>query len=170
MGKLQIQKVGWWHERLADWMIANPDKDLKDAATYFNCAVNYIYIIKNSDSFKQYWASRSEEASNCLVSDVKDKMLAVTEVALDRLADKLQSQGELMPMDTLVGVVSMGMKSLGYGARAGPVVQVNQVNVSPELLAEARRRMEASYSISLAPAADTTALPAPTKADALLAD
>jgi len=170
MGNTAIKKVNWWHERLADWMIAHPDKQLKEAATYFDVHPQYIYIIHNSDCFKQYWADRSGKTSSEVLADVKDRMLAVTEMALDRIADRLDSQGSVMPVDTLVGISALGMKSLGYGVKAGPTVVVNNNHVDPALLEQARQRMRERHGIEAAEARHTatdlqevsaTALPAP---------
>jgi hypothetical protein len=149
VAKLQIQKVHWWHERLADWMIANPDKFLTDAAKFFDCNVQTLYLIKNSDSFKSYWAQRSHEASHAIVSDIKDRMCAVTEIALDRIEEKMRKEEMLLGIDTYLDVAKMGLKGLGYGAQKGPAptvnVNINQVN--PELLAKARERMQAAFGI-----------------------
>lgn len=152
MGKLQVQKVSWWHERLADWMIACPDQNIADAAKYFDCHPNTLSIIKNSDSFKQYWSTRSAEASSAVVTDVKDKMLAITEVALDNISNRLKMQGSVMPIDTLVGITAMGMKSMGYGVSKSPTVVINNNGVDPALLALARERIQNKFGVETAQA------------------
>jgi len=149
---MEIQSVNWWHERLADWMIANPDKTMRDASKYFDCHVQTLYIIKNSDCFQQYWKQRSSEASSTLVADVKDRMLAVTEIALDNLARRLETQGSEMQTEQLVSVASMGLKSLGYTAtKNAPPVVVNTTVISAELLDQARERMKLLHNIEVAP-------------------
>lgn len=149
MGTLQVQKVNWWHERLADWMLAHPDRDIKDAAPEFGCAVGTLYIVKNSDAFKQYWSERSKELSTGIVTTLKDKLLAVTELSLDALQAQIEAKGALTPADTLIDVANMGLKNLGYSAdRTSPPPTVN-VNISADILAEARARMTNTFGSKL---------------------
>jgi hypothetical protein len=154
---IQVKKIGWWHERLADWMVANPEKQLGDAAKHFDCTRAWLSIVKNSDCFKIYWATRSGDFSNALndkavdtIMGVKEKVGAVTELALDEIARRLDTQGEVMSTDTLLDITSMGVKSLGYGAKAStpsPTVNVNVGLVSSEALAKARERAQMTFGL-----------------------
>lgn len=146
-----VKKVSWWHERLADWMIAHPDRTLGEAAKYFNVTPTWLSVIKNSDAFRDYWASRSAEASSYMLADIKDKTLLVTEMALDRLIDRVNTTGDVMPPDLLLDVAKTGLKSLGYGVTpAAPAAGSNvniQLNVTPGALETARQKMQATFGV-----------------------
>lgn len=142
MGQLQVQKVGWWHERLADWMLANPDKSLKDAAPIFNCTVTTIYLIHNSDAFREHWAKVSGAVSKGIADPIVEKCRAAAEVALDELIPKLTLPGTTPEM--LLDTANTLLQRLGYSANAnggGPAVQVNVNTVNPAALAAARERV-----------------------------
>lgn len=142
MGQLQVQKVNWWHERLAEWMLANPDKNLKDAAPVFNVTPTAIYLIHNSDAFREYWAKMSGAVSKGIADPIVEKCRAAAEVALDELIPKLTLPGTTPEM--LLDTANTMLQRLGYSANAaggGPAVQVNVNTVDPAALAAARERV-----------------------------
>lgn len=151
MAQKQIQNVGWWHERLADWMITNPDKFLYDAAKFFNCSAATISIIKNSDSFKEYWAQRSAEAGSMVAADVKDRLLAVTEVALENISNKMEREGSMMDSKELVDISNMGLKNMGYSGKGAEQVVVHKHQIDAEALEKARARMKTAYGLEAEP-------------------
>ncbi len=127
MSQVQIKKVSWWHERLADWLIANPHKKLKHAATEFECSVPWLSIVKNSDAFKEVFQQRSAAVSDGVVNGtvasiagVREKTETMTELALDalneRLAREVDCKDEVVPRQELLEIVDKGMARLGYGA------------------------------------------------------
>lgn len=154
---IQVKKIGWWHERLADWMIANPDRSLGDAAAHFNCSRAWLSIVKNSDCFKIYWSTRSGDFSTTLndravdtLMGIKEKTAGVTEMALEQLASRMELTGDVMPVATLLDVANLGLKSLGYQAKAAsaaPTVNVNVGLVSAEDLARAREKAQAQFNL-----------------------
>lgn len=159
---VQVKSVGWWHERLADWMIANPSLTLGDAAQYFNCSRAYLSVIKNSDCFRIYWATKSGDFSKALndraVGDLlslKEKAQGVAEQALDELAERLELEAKVMPVKQLQDLAEMGLKTAGYGARASdpsPTVNVNVGLVPPEALERARELANKKFGINAEPA------------------
>lgn len=144
MSATQIKKVSWWMERFADWMIANPDKFLKDAARELNVSQSWLSIVKNSDAFKSYWTSRSEEASGVILTSIREKLTATTEMALDALNEKLAIEAPHLSRAELLEIAEKGLDKLGYGASKSipaPVVNVQNITVSSHDLAEARRKI-----------------------------
>jgi len=161
--KWNPKSIGWWHEALADWMLLNPDQNLKDAALLFKVSVNYIYMLKNSDSFKEYWAFRRAkqlegvgEKSVDQLGGLGDKLSAVADMALDQILEQLAANAktgiDLIDHDELRSTADMALKKLGYGLPAAPgsAVQNTQVNVviDSKLLAEAREKMKQMYGVS----------------------
>lgn len=144
-------KIIWWYERLADALIANPDKTLTQIAADFNCSLAWISTIKNSDVFKEYWTRRSNEASKDLLGELRSKGMAAAELAVDALNRRLELEADQLPIPTLLEVADISMKRFGYdsGGKKGQAPTVNNFNlgvVTPTELAEARARMRALKS------------------------
>jgi hypothetical protein len=140
------KKWNWWYERIADWMIANPEKTLGDCAREFNVSQSWLSQIINSDMFQDYWKMRSKEASDACLIGVREKGFAAAELALDALNKRLETQAEILPITTLLEITDVTMKRFGYGETKkspGPSVQNNYFmgNVSPQELANARDSM-----------------------------
>jgi hypothetical protein len=173
MGQYNPKSISWWHEHLADWMIMNPDRDIRDAAMIFSCSVNYLYMLKNSDSFKEYWAFRRKQVSAAVegktvenLGGLHEKISAVADMALDQLLEQLDKNGlaqragaPLLDHDDLRGTADMALKKLGYGIPAqgagGSSPQLTQVNVSIDasLLASAREKMKQLHGVEPSPPA-----------------
>lgn len=144
------KKLHWWYERLADWMLQNPEKWLKDAAVVFDTSVQYLYTIKNSDTFQDYYQKRSQQV--CASVEQKARVLA------DRLLDSFQQdldQADALQVPMRVNerlqILDLTMKRFGYGGNGGnggkpsggvPVVNINQLGVvTSEELSSARDRL-----------------------------
>lgn len=178
MTKWNPKTIAWWHEHLADWMLSNPDRDLREAAAIFNCTVNYIYMLKNSDSFQAYWQHRRAEHAAKLsdhvvehTSGLSQKISAVADMALDQILSQLEKNdlaqaagAPVIPHDELRSTADMALKKLGYGLpQAAPAVGGTQVNVTinSDLLAVARERMKQLHGVTPAEPVEQLALPAP---------
>lgn len=142
--KWNPKKVHWWYERLADWMIANPHRPLKDAAGELGCTVSYVYQLKNTDTFEAYWAARSNQHSDAICVPIAEKAKATAEQALDILSRKLTTVGEAASGEFLLDTADKLMKRLGYAATKNqPPTQVNVgvTLISAEELQRAKDKM-----------------------------
>lgn len=147
--KFQPKKVNWWHERLIDWMLANPHRNIKDAAREFDVTPQYLYMLKNSDLFLDAWRQRSMQHSAIVTGTIKDKAFAVAEMALDNLATKVAEQVEhgVMSIRDSLEIVDVTMRRFGYGeGRSQPGVSTPQVTInlgllSPDQIASARAKL-----------------------------
>jgi hypothetical protein len=149
MAQVQVKNISWWMERLCDWMIAHPELKLKDAAKEFNISQAWLSVVKNSDVFRELFAKRSAQLSEAIVEGVRDKTVAMTEIALDHVNGKLEKEAEFMPIKDLLEIADLGLNRLGYGANKmmPPPVSVVATNVliTQSDLASARQKaMEAS--------------------------
>jgi hypothetical protein len=155
----QIQKVNWWHERLADLMIAHPEATLGEIARVLGRTSQWVSTVKNSDTFIDYWCKRSAEHSREVTQGIKAKGFAAAELALDHLNNKLGGpEGDLFTPDTLLQVIDTTMKRFGYdnAKNQAPVFNFNMGTVTPEQLAEAREKLRRTNEIT-----ELKALPAP---------
>ena len=168
MTKWNPKTIAWWHEQLADWMLLNPDRTIRDAAKVFNVGENYLYLLKNSDSFKAYWEFRRKQQVEKigdvqiknLSGGIAEKVNAMADMALDQILDQLDKNGKMqganlppiIPHDSLRSTVDMALKKLGYGlpqvSGASPIsnTQVN-VTINAETLAAAREKMKQLHGV-----------------------
>lgn len=145
----EIKKVGWWHERLADWLIANPHRKLSEAAKEFDVSASWISIVKNSDAFKAYFRTRSEDASDQMLVGIREKLVGLAETGLEMLQERLDTDGMLVPHAEVRATTDMALKGLGYSATAKsapPNASASvAVFVDSDLLAKAREHRSRLY-------------------------
>lgn len=169
----QLKSISWWHEQLVDWMLLNPDKPFKDAAKVFNVSINYLYMLKNSDSFQAYWNYRRSQRERSLdekmpelFGSLQTKLASVADMSLDQILQQLERNEKLAEVDApslsteeLRTVADTALRRLGYGivpsnnsssTPGAPNINV-QVNVDAAALAAAREKMQLLHGV--APAA-----------------
>ncbi len=152
-------QLHWWYDELARFMIANPSMTKKEIAKHFDKTPQTIYLVTNSDTFKQYYRERMSDMHGTNVS-LAEKQAAVTDAALDLLLGELSGPSgdlKLNPME-LKEIAQDGMKALGYGIpKSGPTPSVAvQVNITQSELADARKMMLEKHNVQVA-------LPAPSQ-------
>ena len=143
---VQIAKVNPWHQRLADWYIANPTANLNETAKHFEKTPSWISIVKNSDAFQDYFQKLSLQHSDAISQTVREKTLALGDQAVSQLQDQLDLAaltGQSLPPATLVTIADMALKRTGHGeSRQAPQVVNNVIGmVSREELAKHRQVM-----------------------------
>lgn len=143
MAEVQIKKMRITHEMILNWMMLNPEKSQGECAEFFNVTQSWISIIVNSDVFKMRWLQKRQMLDRRSLEVAEAKMRGVVDKGLDRLEQMVEVSEDptfvLNTTDKLLG-------RLGYGAKAPAQsvnVQQNTFLVSKEMLAEARRVIDA---------------------------
>lgn len=146
MAQTQIKDISWWHESIIDWMLANPEKTLRQCAEHFEVTQSWLSVIKNSDCFRDLWETRRADYSSRVNEGLSSKLTRVAELSLDAQIDKLEAMGPLMELDDLRKAGNDAIRALGYGAK--PSVNITTeggdatiLAVDSDTLAEARRRI-----------------------------
>lgn len=122
---VQIAKVNHWHERLSDWLIANPDKTLGEAAKVFNKTQSWISTVIHSHAFEDYHKARSEAYS----ASVLDKAAGVAGQALEALGERLASEAAILPIGTLLEVADVMTKRARPAPAQAPTQITNQIGI-----------------------------------------
>jgi hypothetical protein len=144
---VQIKKVSPWMERMADLMIARPGITLSELSAEMNKVVSWISIVRNSDTFQDYWKERSKSHSDAVTLTMKDRAFAAADLSLEFIHQKLEKDGSVMPISAHLDVIETTMKRFGYGGDSGKPGAAPQINfnfaglASPEQLRIARERM-----------------------------
>lgn len=121
--KQQVAKVSYTHDAMIDLIIANPAIKQIQLAEHFGYRPHTISIIINSDAFQEALAKRRDEVvSPELRATIQDRFRAMVAASQEYLLEKLSTS----PTPQLaLGVLNSASRSLGYGAREHPTVQVN---------------------------------------------
>jgi hypothetical protein len=141
-----------WYVDIADWMITHPGGTITDCAKGLNKHFNTISYIVRSDTFQHYYSQRRAEHSARQDEMMRAKLTGVASKSLDVILDKLNKQGDQIPMKFVTELATGALDRLGYApATPGTSVNINtgtqsitQVTVSAEALAEARDAMRAA--------------------------
>lgn len=144
MGATDIQRISQWHEALADFYIQYPQASNREAAFQFNVSIQWVSIVKNSDSFKELMRARREQHRELVSVSVINKVEALAEQAIDELANQLETKQ--LPVEHVRDIAAMSLKAMGFGGERSGAGVVNNINVSVdrEALAEAREKLLAS--------------------------
>lgn len=116
----------WWYSAIADWMIRNPGRPLKECALELKKADNTIYAIVSTDLFKDYLAKRKAEWSRDHDEVLRSKLTNVAELALDAVSDKLTKQRDKIDLPLLTTLLESSLDRLGFAPQTGPALQFNQ--------------------------------------------
>jgi hypothetical protein len=129
-----IQKVGgpvangrwtWWFSAIADAMIRNPDKKIKDIAVMLNKHPNTISMIINTDLFKEYLAQRKEAWRHEHDHALRAKMTDVASEGLDIILEQLKAKRTQIPLNAALKVTESALDRLGYAPASAPTVVVD---------------------------------------------
>lgn len=144
------RKSRWWHETMADYMLANPTATYAEIGAYLKRGEHTVALIVNTDSFKAYFRKRRQQHSEMIDAEVRGKLYKVANTSLDAMLTSLEKKRDSIPLELLHRTVDTTLKSLGYGAPspAGTTVNVGpttvSVAVSVEDLEAARSALRAS--------------------------
>jgi hypothetical protein len=140
---VQIQQISITHDAIANFLVANPGKgQMAKAAMHFGVTRPWLSTLVHTDAFQAHLRNKQDEVFGQVIMPLKDKLAGVADIALDRLADKLEVEGDTR---ILADTADKLLNRLGYGpkpAGGNPGVQMNQNNyyVDKDILAEARER------------------------------
>lgn len=143
----QIKRVNSWHEQLAEWLILNGDGPGWNAAAakHFGRQAAWISTVVHSDAFQDYYQRLRADTVVPQIFSARERMLGTLDQALTMVQDKLEKDGETIPLSGLLNAVDLLAKRTGHGEanKSSPdtIVQNQVLIVSKDDLAESRARM-----------------------------
>jgi hypothetical protein len=151
-----------WYFTLADWMLANPGRPVKEASHVnggpLHAAVQTLYAISQTDMFRAHLTQRQEAMRRNLDFGLVHKTLEMADLTSDLILQKMKEKRTQIPLKDLMALNGAVMDRLGYGPKAAPTVVVQnndqrtQVAVTPAHLEAARaliRRVETQATAPL---------------------
>lgn len=147
MGRLD--KVGYSHADMIDFIIANPRITQNDLAARYGYSVGWVSNVMASDAWQSALAARRAEICDpVLVATVEERFKGITLLSLERLKQKLEAPQ--VSDNVVLRAVELGAKALGVGGNA-PSVQAPQ---GDHLAALANRLIDLQSRVRASAAAD----------------
>ena len=115
----QLKRLETWHHRLIDWMLANPERSGREAATHFSVSPVWISIVKHSPVFRAEFERRREMISQAVTADLVGRATALAELSLDTLNERIERNRDSIPLGQVRDTAELMLRMLGYGGRGG---------------------------------------------------
>lgn len=141
-----IASLNHRHEAIALWLLANPDRPLKECAAQLGYSQSWLSIIINSQAFRDYYGKMREEMDGPEIISLREKLTGLAHMTVERLAEKAQ---HVEDPSKLLEIADKALHRLGYAPSRGPepaqASVTNQQNnyyvVDKDLLSQARATM-----------------------------
>lgn len=149
--KPQVKNLTIRHDLILNWLIANPDRPMRECADHFNVTQAWLSIIVHSDVFQARLRERQETLFSNTVLDTREKLQTLSHVALDRLTEAVEQSDD---PEFILDAADKALHRLGYaprtGSTTGPAVANTQVNINIDraTLTDAQQLMQAARAIA----------------------
>jgi len=143
----QIARVSYTHEAIADWLLANPDKKLKECADQFGYTQAWLSTVIHSDAFQVYFSQRRAALNQIIHHGISAKLQDTTQKALDILNTRLDEPEDL-ESEFILDVADKLLHRQGYAPGKVSLIQNNITAPVPgavdmQTLSRARQMMQA---------------------------
>ena len=108
------------HLLMAEWIIQNPGKTLRDMGAFFGYSSPWLSQIINSDMFKAHLAGRVKDIQAVVTQDVPEKMRALATLSIDRMTEVVQTSSD---PELLLDSFDKIMHRYGYAPNAKTAMQ-----------------------------------------------
>jgi len=144
-GHIQVKHLSHTHDMIINWMIANPERNLRHCADHFGYTQPWLSTLIHTDLFQAKLKERQNEVFSMIASDVPTKLNALADLAVEKLSEKLSSVEDpkfvLDAFDKIMHKAGYAPASQKNPGGTAPQTQVNVFTVSRETLAQARQGM-----------------------------
>jgi hypothetical protein len=123
----EIQRITVRHEAIMDYLLANPTQKLGDVARHFNMTQGWLSQVIHSDAFQALLSEKQNIIFHESVLPLREKMMNVAHLALDRLSETLPMETETR---TLSQVAESVLDRLGFSPKNPGQGNVTEVNLS----------------------------------------
>ena len=140
----ELKSLSYRHQALLNWMLANPHRQLREAAIELNYGRQYIHILVHNDLFQQAYKEACKEAGKEAVfvgAQITDKLNSLAHRALDEVDRRLE-ENELESRELLTAA-KLSLTALGYINPKGYSTDMHvhsHLQVDVNIINEARER------------------------------
>lgn len=155
VGGVPPAKLSHTHEQIINWLILNPDRSMRECADTFGYTQSWLSTLVRSDLFQAALAERQHQVALRVVQSIPQKLAAVADMALDKLADMVQ---ETEDKEFILDAADKALHRMGYApqssrnpagspgqfSQGGVSIQQNNFVITAGDLEEARALMQNS--------------------------
>ncbi|MFM6926976.1 MAG: hypothetical protein ACKOX6_00840 [Bdellovibrio sp.] len=143
----QLMNVSHVHDAIMNWMIANPQRSLRECAQAFGYTQSWLSTMIHSNLFQARLKEKQEAHFSGLSATLNEKLTVGADIGVTKLIEKLETSED---PKFIKETTTMMLDKLGFGAatRVAGAQQVNAGNVqnnfymaSPADLEKARGRI-----------------------------
>lgn len=143
---VEIQKVSHTHDQIMNWLILNPEKNLRECADYFQYTQSWLSTLIHSDVFQAKYRERSDAVFGRIMIDTKAKLEGLANMVADQLATQLETnQDKDFTLDAFDKIFHRAGYAPASARNPGAQNQTNVfIGVDKDILANARNNMSKS--------------------------
>lgn len=159
IGGVPPARLSHTHEQIINWLVLNPDRSMRECADSFGYTQSWLSTLVRSDLFQAALAERQHAVALRVVQSIPQKLAAVTDIALDKLADMVQVSED---PEFILDAADKALHRMGYAPQssrnpagspgqfgnAGVNIQQNFVVTASEL-ADARQLMQLAANAAI---------------------
>lgn len=111
----ELKSLSYRHQALLNWMLANPHRQLREAAIELNYGRQYIHILVHNDLFQQAYKEACKEQGKEAVfvgAQITEKLTSLAHRSLDEVDRRLE-ENELESRELLTAA-KLSLTALGY--------------------------------------------------------
>lgn len=128
MAEIQIVELNHRHMAIAEYLLANPSARLTEVAAAVGLSPSWVSVVTNSDLFREYLRQRSREINDVVHISLQEKVQGIAHRAVEKLGEAVDNSQDPA---FLLAAADKTLHRLGYGAKQGPVVNVNGAQAAP---------------------------------------
>lgn len=138
-----IKKISHRHEGVLNWLVSNPHKSQGDCAEALGYTETWLSILIHTDMFQARLLERCEEVGVVCTHTIKNKLIGIAALSLDRTRERLERLGKEEPTERfLLDTTKNVLAAIGYAPANGGVKEQKHLHlhipVSGEQIAAAR--------------------------------
>lgn len=135
----EIQRISHTHDQIMNWLIANPERSLRECADAFGYTQSWLSCLIHSDVFQAKFRERQDSVFSRIASNTEEKLTGLANMVAEKLSEKVEaSQDPKFLLDSFDKI----MHRAGYAPNSKAVPQAptvqNNFFVSRSELEQAR--------------------------------
>lgn len=146
--RFELGDVSHTHEAIMNWMIAHPERPLRDCAAAFGYSQSWLSTLIHSNLFQARLREKQDQVFSGIKEDLTTKLGALADIGVEKLQAKMETSED---PKFILETTKVALATLGFGAKAGAGPVVNAQNVQQNFyvasqadLVAARERMRSS--------------------------
>jgi len=115
VGKLSVR-----HRAIADFLLTNPEKPMREVAAHFGVTPSWLSTIVHSDLFQELLREKEELIFHSVVVPLRQKVQAAAHIGVEKVAEALHHASSISDKTFVVETTEKLLRTLDYGTPKAP--------------------------------------------------